>query len=307
MKKIINLSALITISALLWFAGLQYQNTYLEKGSQTFLTLAFIYFLFSILLEGAVNKQVKNAKSRYHLKKAVSIIHILIIIIALITIWVENPQALLVAYGIVAAGLAIALQDIFKNLGGGIIIFLAGIYRVGDRIEINSKYGDVIDIGIFYTTLLELREWISGDQATGRLTIIPNGYVLSGTINNYTRDNAFIWDEINIPITYDSDWKDAAAKILDIVREETRDITKDAEKEIAMIEKRYYLPERAVEPSIFLKMTDNWIDFSIRYLTETRERRALHNRLSKILLDEIQKSENIKIASETLDVSLKQS
>jgi len=306
MRKIIKLLILLVASALLWLANLEYQNIYIEKGFYTVLTLAFIYFLFSILFEEAINKQVKSSKSRYHLKKAVSIIHILIIIIAVVTIWIENPQALLVAYGIIAAGIAVALQDVFKNLGGGITIFLTGIYRVGDRIEINSKYGDVIDIGIFYTTLLELREWVSGDQATGRLTTIPNGYVLSGTINNYTRDNIFIWDEIDIPITYDSDWKDAAAKILNVVKDETENITKEAEKEIAMIEKKYYLTERAIEPSIFLTMTDNWITFSIRYLTEARERRALHNKLSKILLDEIQKSKNIKIASETLDVSLRQ-
>ncbi|ODS40129.1 mechanosensitive ion channel protein MscS [Candidatus Altiarchaeales archaeon WOR_SM1_SCG] len=306
MKKIIKLSALLATAALLWLANLEYSNIYLEKGFHTFLMLAFIYFLFSVFLKESINKQVKDSKSRYHLKKASSIIQVLVIIVSVITLWVKNPQALLVAYGIIAAGIAIALQDVFKNLGGGIAIFLTGIYGIGDRIEINSKYGDVIDIGIFYTTLLELREWVSGDQATGRLTIIPNGQVLSGIVNNYTKDNAFIWDEINIPITYDSDWKGALTKIMGIVKEQTKDITKNAEKEISKIEDKYYLPKRAIEPSIFLKITDNWITFSIRYLAEAKERRMLHNNLNKIILEEIQKSKDIKIASETVDVSLKQ-
>jgi len=305
MKKAIILSLLIFISIAFWLANLEYPNPYLGKGFYTFLALAVIYLLFGILFDGAVDKKVTDSKTRYHFKKAISIIQVLIIVITIFTLWVENPQALLVAYGIIAAGVAVALQDVFKNIAGGITLFITGVYRVGDRIEINSRYGDVIDIGVFYTTLLELREWVSGDQSTGRLIIIPNGYVLSGNVTNYTKDNNFIWDEINIPITYDSDWKDAVDKILNIVRKETAAITREAEKEISLIEKKYYLPKRAIEPAIFLTMTDNWITFNVRYLTAVRERRNLHNKLTQLLLDEIQKSADIEIASETLDVSLK--
>ena len=98
------------------------------------------------------------------------------------------------------------------------MIFVNGIYRVGDRIEINQKFGDVIDIGLLYTTLMETREWVAGDQATGRLSIVSNGSVLAGAVQNYTRDFSFIWDEISVPITYDSNWNEANAKILDIVK-----------------------------------------------------------------------------------------
>jgi small-conductance mechanosensitive channel len=305
MKKAMILFLLIIISVGLWFVNIEYPNPYLEKGFYTFLALAIIYFLFKLVFDEAIGKKIADSKARYHLKKAISIIHILVTVIVIITLWVENPQALLVAYGIIAAGLAVSLQDVFKNLAGGLTIFLTGIYGVGDRVEINSKYGDVIDTGIFYTTLLELREWVSGDQSTGRLVMVPNGNVLSSNVVNYTKDNNFIWDEINIPITYDSDWREAVTKILDIVRKETEDVTGEAGKEIPKIEKKYYLPKRAIEPAIFLTMTDNWITFNVRYLTEVRGRRALHNKLTQILLDEIQKSGDIHIASETLDVSVK--
>jgi len=107
---------------------------------------------------------------------------------------------------------------VFKNFIGGLMIFINGLYRVGDRIEINQKYGDVIDVGVFYTTLMEMRVWVSGDQNTGRITIFPNGVFLTGTLQNYTRDFDFIWDEIALPITYDSDWHQAANMILEIVK-----------------------------------------------------------------------------------------
>lgn len=89
-----------------------------------------------------------------------------------VRIWVEYTQTLLVSYGLIAAGITIALQDFFKNFVGGIMIFTTGTYRVGDRVEINSKFGDVIDIGIFYTTLLELKEWVEAEQPTGRISMV---------------------------------------------------------------------------------------------------------------------------------------
>ena len=301
-KKIVSLLALIIITGLFWFAQFQYPNVYLERGFYTVLTVTIAYFVFKSVFEEIVARQIKESKTRYSFRKTVSILYFVVLLLALIRIWVEHTQTLLVSYGLVAAGIAIALQDFFKNFVGGVIIFITGIYRVGDRIEINQKVGDVIDIGILYTTLLELKEWVAGDQATGRLTIIPNGYVLSGTINNYTKDNNFIWDEIAIPITYDSDWKEAITTIQRIVGNETKSMADQAEQEIMELAEKYYLSIRAVEPVVYLTLTDNWITYNIRYITDVRQRRVVRSTLSQMMLEEIKKSEKVKIASTTLDI-----
>lgn len=183
------------------------------------------------------------------------------------------------------------------------MVFFNGIYRVRDRIEINEKFGDVIDISIFYTTLMETREWVSGDQVTGRLTVVPNGLVLNGAIQNYSRDFDFIWDEITIPITYDSDWKEGVSKILEIVTKETMDVSEKAQKIMERIEGKYYFTKKSLEPAIFLTLTDNWITFGVRYITEVRQRRVLHDKLSRIILSEIENSEKIKIASATMNIT----
>jgi len=104
-------------------------------------------------------------------------------------------------FGLVAAAFTLSMQDVAKNFAGGLNIFINRIYRVGDRIEIGSKKGDVIDIDIFYTTIMETNEWVSADLPTGRLSIIPNSLVLSNITNNYTKDFEFLWDEISFPIT----------------------------------------------------------------------------------------------------------
>ncbi len=302
-KKVIYIIVLFLVSILLWFANIRYPNIYLQKGFYTFLTLDITYLLFKLIFEEISIKKIKDSKTRYSFRKTVSIIYLAVLLVILIRIWVETTQTLLVSYGLIAAGIAIALQDLFKNFVGGVLLFVTGIYRVGDRVEINSKLGDVIDISIFYTTLLELGEWVGGEQATGRLATIPNGKIISGIIINYTKDHNFIWDEISIPITYNSDWKEAINIILDIVKRETKTFTINAEKEISKIAEKFFLSKRIIEPSIYLTLTDNWINFNIRYVTEARERRLLKNKISQMVLDAIQTSKKIKIASTTLEIT----
>ncbi|MCL5949233.1 MAG: mechanosensitive ion channel family protein [Candidatus Bathyarchaeota archaeon] len=297
------LLSLILLSGLLWVLNFQYPNLYLEKTAYSALASTVIYLLFSVLLEELVGKKIKDSKTRYSLRKTISILGIGIFLIALVSIWIAETQNILITVGLIGAAIAFAIQDIFKNFIGGITILLNGLYHVGDRIEINQKYGDVIDISIFYTTLMETREWVSGDQATGRLTMVPNGVILTGTLHNYTRDFDFIWDEITLPITYDSDWNSAATKILDLVRVETKGIQEKAKEIMRNLEGKYYFTARSLEPAIFVTLTDNWITFGIRYITEVRSRRVLHDQLSRKILSTIQQSESIKIASGTINIT----
>lgn len=206
----------------------------------------------------------------------------------------------MVGYGVLGAGIAVALQDLFKNMVGGIVLLVSKNYRVGDRIEVNSRTGDVIDIGILYTSILEIKQWISGDQPTGRIVTFPNSCVLSDAVYNYNKDHSFIWDEITIPLTYGSDWKEAISKILNIVSRETEQNTQRAKAGIDQLGKKYFLHQRAIKPAVFLSPTDNWITIHIRYVSEARERRDLYNKLNHLILEEIQNSKNIKIATKVL-------
>ncbi len=301
-KKIINLLLLVIITGVFWFAQFQYPTSYLQKVFYTFFAVTIVYFIFKAVFEETIAREIKEERARYSFRKAVSILYIVALLLVLIRIWVEQTQTLLVSYGLIAAGIAIALQDFFKNFAGGVIIFVTGIYRVGDRIELNGKIGDVIDIGILYTTLLELKEWVAGDQSTGRLTILPNGMVLSGMVDNYTKDNNFIWDEIEIPITYESDWKEAITIIHRIVGSETKAMAEQAETEILQLKEKYYLTITAVEPEIYVTLTDNWITFHIRYITDVRKRRVVRSTLSQLILTEILRSEKVKIASTTMNI-----
>lgn len=301
-RKIINLALLIAGTGAVWILNYKYPLEYFKKGAYTVLIFTVAYFVFKLLLEEIIARHIEDTKTRYSLRKTISILYLVAITLAVVRIWVEDTQTLMVTYGLVAAGVAVALQDFFKNFAGGIILFISGLYTIGDRIEINSRFGDVVDVGILYTTILELKGWVEGDQATGGLIMIPNGAILSEPINNYTKDNNFIWDEIKIPLTYKSNWQKAIKDVIKIVKEETENMIVQADRELSVLRRRYYLSERDVQPAVYIALTDNWVLLNIRYITDARKRRAVSNAINRKILQKFLIEEDIDIASETVDI-----
>jgi small-conductance mechanosensitive channel len=303
-KKIVIFGILALVSAALGAAGYLTGDGVVDGFFWTSVLLTATYFIFSILLDIVVRKHVTDPKIRYTATKFLSIISLVVILVLGLRIWVADTSSLIVSYGIIGAALAFALQDVFKNFVGSILIIASGHYRIGDRISIDDKYGDVMDIGLFSTTLMEIRGWVSGDQPSGRLLLVPNGLVLNHSFYNYTGDHSFVWDEIAIPLTYGSNWKKAREIILAIIRTETDAVTVQAEAEIERIGEKYYLPKKVVEPSVYISVTDNWILLAARYVTDARTRRLLSSRLNELILTALEQQKDITIASETMAVTV---
>jgi len=294
---------LVSITFILWFLYLNYPDFWLGRLVLTFLGISIIHLFIRVLFENLALFSIEDPKMRYSFRKGVSVLFYSLITVTVLAIWVQNTQALLVSYGIIAAGVAIALQDAIRNFAGSVFILVSRLYTVGDRIEINRVFGDVIDIGIFNTTLMEFGGWVEGDLPTGRITLIPNGYALSNTVYNYTKDYNFIWDEIAVPITYESDWKQAISIFSAILETETVEVSAYARGEIERIGEKYYFPRKVVDPRLFVTLTDNWITFSLRYVTPVRERRVLRDHLSRRILEAVERSGSLQIASETMTIT----
>jgi small-conductance mechanosensitive channel len=296
---VIVISATVTAAFLL--AALLYPDIFLERVFYTSLTISLVYSFF-LVVESLTIRRIRDERERYSFRRTVSILKIVVVGVILLRVWIDTNY-IFVAYGIVGAGVAVALQDLFKNFVGGIRIIVSRIYQIGDRIEISETMGDVIDIGILTTKILEIHARdVKGDQPTGRIAVVPNGDTLSSRVFNYTMDHTFVWDEITIPITYGSDWRRAVSLFLDIVRRETAATIGRAEREIETIGERYYLPKREVEPSVYLTLTDNWISFDIRYVTDVRMKRVVKGDLSRKLLNAIEAADGITIATENIIV-----
>jgi len=301
-KKYVLVSVLIVATVIVFLSGTISSSPLLPQLFTTLLVITVIFSLFSIVLDTLIRRNIRDSRSKYTATKVISVIESVLMFAAVALIWVRDLQALTVFFGIIGAGVAIALQDVFKNFAGSLTILLTRVYGVGDRIEIDGRYGDVMDIGIMNTTLMEIREWVAGDQPTGRLIIIPNGQVLTKSVQNFSRDHSFLWDEIQIPVTYESNWRRAIEILTGIAQRETGDISQVAEIEIERIGEKYFLPKKDIQPAVYVTLTDNWILLSVRFVTYVRERRVVRARLNRLILEAFEQEDGITIASETMDV-----
>lgn len=304
-KKYILFSVLVICTAIAILIGRVFPSLTWSQIAISLAAITIIFSIFSIMLDTLIRRQISDSRSRYTAVKVISVIESVLMLAILAAIWVRDLQALTVFFGIIGAGIAIALQDVFRNFAGSLTILLTRVYSIGDRIEIDGRYGDVMDIGVMNTTMMEIREWVAGDQATGRLIIVPNGQVITKPVQNFSRDHSFLWDEIQIPVTYDSDWRRAVAILTGITQRETGEISRVAEIEIERIGEKYYLPKKDIQPAVYITLTDNWILLSVRFVTYVRERRVVRARLSQLILEALEQEEGIEVASETMDVTVK--
>jgi small-conductance mechanosensitive channel len=222
------------------------------------------------------------------------------LIIALI--WLPRGNNLLTALGILGAGLAIASQEMVGSLVAGLNLWLGNIYRVGDRVRIGDVVGDVMDISLLRTTVMEVGEWVKADQYTGRVVTVANRQVWVNSVYNFTQHWGYLWDEITLPITYESDWQRAAELMLEQGQTYTAELQADAEAKLSRLVDLYPLKELKVEPTLYLAMTDNWVEITLRFVVDAQERRRVKDRLHRDLLQHFQAEEKIKVASTTIEI-----
>ena len=298
-RKLVWLTCLVLLTAALYGVQWYFAIPKLEKVVFAVAAVASMYGLFQILVEEAIVRRIADGRMRYTVRKATSLLAIALTLVIVLRIFIPNPEALLVAYGLMGAGVAIALQDLFKNFAGSITLFLSGSFSVGDRVEINGVYGDVVDIGLFYSTLLEIREWVAGDQATGRLLSVPNGAVLSGVVKNYTKHHPFLWDEIQVVITNDSDWRAAMHILGTLAFTKTEPTIEVGRESLAHLRQQYYIDARNLEPAVYMEDHENGTQLSLRYVVEAHERRQVNHELWEEISDAFAEHPGIALAPVT--------
>jgi small-conductance mechanosensitive channel len=264
--------------------------------------LVVIRLLAALLVRWA-SRFVKDSPARYRIRKVSALISYLVIILFLAVVFKDRLGGLAIALGVAGVGIAFALQEVITSIAGWAAINFANFYRTGDRIQLGGIKGDVIDIGILRTTLMELGEWVKSDLYTGRIVRIANSFVFKEPVFNYSGDFPFLWDEITLPVTYASDHRlarEILEKTIHTVIEEYSAYAKRAWKDIV---KKYLVEEAMIDPAVTLVCTDNWIEFTVRYITDFKMRRSTKNRIFSLILDEFEATGGrVKIASTTLQL-----
>jgi small-conductance mechanosensitive channel len=259
------------------------------------LFLQTVSFFFRRYISG-----LHDPGTRYRLRKVSSFGQYLIIILFVSILFSESMGKLTIIMGVAGAGIAFALQEVIVSLAGWLAISFGNFYKTGDRIQLGGIKGDVIDIGILRTTLMEIGEWVKSDQYNGRIVQIANSFVFKEPVFNYSGDFPFLWDEVVVPIKYGSDYHLARQILLDTVDPIVRDFTEGARLTWQTMVAKYMIEDAPLDPMVSLVANDNWMEFAVRYVVDYKSRRRVRDRIFTALLDEIGKTDGrVSIASAT--------
>lgn len=268
-------------------------------GAGIFVIIKMLVFALNRYL----GQRIKDNQIRYRVHKVNSVIGYVFILFFLGIVFKDRLSGLALAMGVIGAGIAFALQEVIASIAGYVAINFAGFYTVGHRIQLGGIRGDVIDIGLLRTTIMELGEWVKSDLYTGRIVRIANSFVFKEPVFNYSGDFPFLWDEITVPLKYGCDYRLAKEVFEKAAGEIVGDYTEFAKKSWAAIVKRYYVDTAMIEPMVTLAFNDNWIEFTIRYIVDYKVRRLVKHQLFWRLLEEIDNSQGrLHIASTTFQL-----
>jgi small-conductance mechanosensitive channel len=251
-----------------------------------------------------LSSRSNNPKEDYRRQRLLSTFVVVIGAIIIVALWSRLFQHTSTFLGLIGAGLAVALREPLLSIAGRIAIFVGHMYTAGDRIEINKMSGDVIDVGFFYTRMMEIGNWIGGDQYSGRMIQFANAQVFGTAVFKYTRNFAYVWDEIKLPVTYGSDIQKARDLLKNAGGEYTREFMAGAEAQIEKMERVFRVPRFEVEPVVYMKVTDNWIELTLRYLVDPHKRRAASSYIFETIFKQIKQRDNIEIASSTMNLTI---
>lgn len=273
-----------------------------ENALNLGLSLLFLILIFTVrhLALRAVRARVQDMQTAFRARKLSFYVSVGLLLPVLGIIWTSQLVAAGSFLGILSAGIAIALTDVLKNVAGWILIVSRRQFKVGDRIEIASHAGDVIDIGVFRFSLQEIRNWVDADQTTGRILHIPNGSVFVETLANFTEAVPYIWHEVPVTVTFESDWEEARDMLQRIVDRYMIDPEQAAT--IRKMEKAANLYSgiyRDLAPAVYVKAIDFGVTVTGRLLVKVGNRRLMTSLIWQDLLRELAKTDRVELAYPT--------
>jgi small-conductance mechanosensitive channel len=296
--------------------GIKLVGVNAENAMKLLFTLALIVavILISKLLRALV-RGVNQRQQRvaFWFRQGVHVFFAVVLIMGIASIWFDDPARLTTAMGLVTAGLAFALQRVITALAGYVIILRGETFNVGDRIVMGGVRGDVIALGFMQTTIMEMGQpppvqkadpamWVQARQYTGRIVSVSNAMIFDEPVFNYTQKFPYIWEEMVIPISYKDNRAAAEQILLEIAGKHTVKFAELSEPAIQELERRYVTKRSDIHPRVFMRMTDNWIELTVRFIAADHGVRDLKDRMTRDILEALEQA-NIAIASATFAIT----
>ncbi|MFT5336259.1 MAG: small-conductance mechanosensitive channel [Sphingobacteriales bacterium] len=261
-----------------------------------FIFLAVLLLVVSILVKKWIRKSLPNKDQKYTASRWVNFGFYFGLIVIGLSVFSDQLDKVGMFFGIAGAGIAFALQELIVSLAAWVYLSASGISKVGDRVKIGEVKGDIIDIGIFTTTLMELGDWVSGDLYNGRIVTVANSFVFKEKIHNYSSHYPFLWDEIVIPIAHGSNIEKAEELFGSILAKHQNQERNTAGANWGEMQNLYKIENEKLDPTVSITFDENWISFTLRYITNYKTRRSQKHIISKEILTEIPKINDVRIA-----------
>lgn len=298
--------------------GIKLVGVTAENGSKLLFTILFVVLLVvlnrlikSLLLRFLGTHRI--GRSTFWARQAINLVAAVVMVVGLVSTWFDDPSRLATALGLVTAGLAFALQKVVTSVAGYFVILQGKTFNVGDRITMGGVRGDVIALGFIQTTILEMGQppsvesntdpamWVRSRQYTGRIVTVTNDKIFDEPVYNYTRDFPYIWEEMRLPVAYRDDRNQAESILLDIAARHSvpaHQLDDEARREL---QRRYLLDVHGFEPRVYYRLTDNWLELTVRFVTREHGIREVKDAMSRELLEQLENA-GIGIASATFEI-----
>lgn len=297
--------------------GVKFVGVNAENGQKILFSLGTIaaVWLLSAILRGLVHllfSGVHNERVRFWIRQGIHLLTAIILVVGLLSIWFDDPGRLGAFLGFVTAGLAFALQRVITAFAGYLLILRGKTFNVGDRITMGGVRGDVVALGFLQTTIMEMGQppsvqnadpamWVRARQYSGRLVTVTNAKVFDEPVFNYTREFPYLWEELMIPVGYTADWRRAEKILLDAAHKNTEKIADLGEADLRELERRYVTRRADLQPRVFMRLTDNWVELTVRFIVKDHQIRDVKDAMARDILQAFAAA-NISVASGTYDI-----
>ena len=297
--------------------GIRFVGVNAENGHKLLLTVIFLVVVFTLAfvlraLAATVLGGDRLKRGRFWTRQGIGLFSAFMTVLGLASIWFDDPTRLTTALGLVTAGLAFALQRVVTSLAGYFVILRGRTFTVGDRITMGGVRGDVIALGFIQTTIMEMGQppavqgadpavWVKSRQFTGRIVTVTNAKVFDEPIYNYTQEFPFIFEEMTLPIAYRDDREKAEQILLDAARKHMVDIATLTREATQRINEKYGVMAADFEPRVYYRLTDNWLELTVRFITADHGVRDVKDAMSRDVIAALDAA-GIGIASATFEV-----
>ena len=255
-----------------------------------------------------------GTRFQFWAKQGVSLIVAAILILGVMSIWFDSPARLASVLGLIGAGIAFALQRVITAVAGYFVILRGKTFNVGDRIQMGGVRGDVVGLTFMQTRIMEMGEsprekddnksWVHSRQFTGRIVTVTNDKVFDCPVYNYTHEFAYIWDEISIPVAFHQDFAKAEKIILDAANAQARTTERLGKEEVARLEKRFGIDAGDIDPAVFWRITEDWMELTVRFLAPDHGVRKMKDRMTRDIIVGLEEAKIVIAATRQEGVTL---